>query len=103
GTVEVHHSVLTEDAWRQAEKGEEIGAGWSLRTGEESKVLLRFPQDNTVILRNNSQLTVDRLLSDGQASLSASEGGILVNIENALSEGSNFEVRTPTALAVVRG
>lgn len=103
GSVEVRHTELTENQWRQAEKGENIGAGWSLRTGEESKVQLRFPEDNVVILRQNSELVVDRLSADGGASLEALSGGILVNIENALSPGSQFEVKTPTALAVVRG
>ncbi|MCB1216531.1 FecR domain-containing protein [bacterium] len=103
GTVEVRHSELTDDEWRMAEKGESIGAGWKLRTGDESKVQLLFPQDNVLILKQNSELVIDRLSADGGASLEALGGGILVNIQNALSPGSQFEVKTPTALAVVRG
>lgn len=102
GRVELRHISLTEDKWQAAEKGQLIGAGWSLRTAAESKVQLLFPGDNVVILSQNSELTIDELRGEG-ATLSAASGGLLVDIRNQLSAGSQFEVKTENALAVVRG
>ena len=102
GKVELMHLELTKGDWRQAAKGEQISAGWSLRTGEESKVQLLFPGDNIVILRQNSELTIDELRGEG-ATLSALTGGVLVDIRNQLAADSQFEVKTTSALAVVRG
>jgi hypothetical protein len=103
GTVEVQNAVATKGQWVAAKKDQVIGAGWNLRTAASSKVQLVFPKDNVVILKENSVLSVDKLDAGGGAQLSAKSGGLLADIKNALSPGSTFEVKTPNALAVVRG
>ena len=103
GTVEVMHTANTKGQWVKAKKDQQIGAGWSLRTAADSKAQLVFPQDNVVILKASSLLTVDNLTAGGGAKLNAKSGGLLVDIKRALSAGSEFEVQTPSALAVVRG
>ncbi len=103
GTVEVAHADLTAAEWIAAGVGMEIGSGWRLRTGEASKAQLVFPRDNVVILKENSVLYVDKLDAGGGAGLQASAGSLLVDLANALAPGSDFELETPTALAVVRG
>lgn len=103
GTVEVAHADLTAAEWIAASVGIEIGGGWRLRTGEASKAQLVFPRDNVVILKENSVLYVDQLDAGGGAGLQASAGSLLVDLQNALAPGSDFELETPTALAVVRG
>lgn len=103
GAVEVLHPDFTKGEWQPASTDQVIGAGWKLRTLEGGKVQLVFPQDNVVILKENSVLYVDKLDLGGGASVESDEGSLLVDIRNALSPGSEFELKTPTALAVVRG
>src|SRR4051794_27492452 len=61
GTVEVSHPKQTSGKWQAAKQGESIGLGWKLRTGKGGKVQLTFPKNNTVILKENSVLYVDKL------------------------------------------
>lgn len=103
GTVEVSHPEETQRVWEAALVGQQLGAGWNLRTGADSKAQLVFPRDNVVILKENSVLYVDKLDDGGGAQLEAESGSLLVNLLNALAPGSDFELETPTALAVVRG
>jgi hypothetical protein len=103
GTIEMCHPSETNGRWIAAREGQKIGAGWELRTGYASKVELALPKDNVVILRENSVLYLDLLLNNGGANLRTDKGGLLVNIRHSLSPGSEFEVKTPSALAVVRG
>ena len=103
GAVEVYHADDTGARWTTANVGQELGAGWRLRTGAGAKVQLVFPRDNVVILKENSVLYVDKLDQGGGAELEADSGSLLVDLKNALAPGSEFELETPTALAVVRG
>ena len=103
GQVEVRHETETSDKWVGARMGQTIGNGWRLRTGDKSKVQLVLPQDNVVILKENSVLNVDTLEPGGGGRIGADQGGLLVDLRNALSPGSDFELATPSALAVVRG
>ncbi|MBN2080648.1 FecR domain-containing protein [bacterium] len=103
GTVEAAHAEETSREWVAASVGQELTEGWRLRTGADSKVQLVFPRDNVVILKENSVLYVDQLDLGGGANLEADQGSLLVQLANALAPGSDFELETPTALAVVRG
>jgi hypothetical protein len=103
GAVEVAHAEATGGAWQAATTGMELGAGWRLRTGEAAKAQLVFPRDNVVILKADSVLYVDFLDAGGGAKLQADEGSLLIDLANMLAPGSEFELETPTALAVVRG
>jgi hypothetical protein len=103
GTVESVNAAATGGEWIAAYPGDALGPGWSLRTGPGSKALLVFPLENTVVLKENSYLTINAADADGGAQLESSDGGILVNIKNHLSGGAEFQVDTGAALAVVRG
>jgi hypothetical protein len=103
GTVEVKHTEATGGEWQAAKAGAKLAAGWTLRTGKDGKAQLIFPRDNVVILKENSVLYVENLESGGGGTLASDGGDFLVNLKNALSPGSEFEVKTPSALAVVRG
>jgi hypothetical protein len=103
GSIQLCHPNETGVRWITAREGQKIGTGWELRTGAASKVELTLPKDNVVILRENSVLYLDLLLDNGGANLRTGQGGLLVNVRHSLSPGSEFEVKTPSALAVVRG
>lgn len=103
GTVEALQAEATGGEWLAAYPGDEFGVGWSLRTGSDGKALLVFPLGNTVVLKANSYLTVNALDAGGGAQLESSDGGLLVDIQHKLQPGSEFQVDTGAALAVVRG
>lgn len=103
GTIELNHPQETDGRWITAHEGQKVGSGWELRTGSASKAELLLPRENTVILRENSVLYIDWLLLSGGARLRTDNGGLLVDIKQGLSPGSEFEVQAPSALAVVRG
>jgi hypothetical protein len=103
GTVEISHPKQTAGKWQAAKQGGTIGRGWKLRTAKGGKVQLTFPKNNTVILKENSVLYVDKLDGGGGGKLLTDKGGFLFELKNALSPGSKFEVDTPAALATVRG
>ncbi len=103
GSIELCHQSETDGRWIPAQEGQKVGSGWELRTGSASKAELLLPRENTVILRENSVLYIDWLLLSGGARLRTDKGGLLVDIKQGLSPGSEFEVQAPSALAVVRG
>jgi hypothetical protein len=103
GSIELFNQSETNGRWVAAREGQKIGSGWELRTGAASRVELLLPRNSLVILRENSVLYVDWLLLNGGACLRTDVGGMLVDIRNSLSPGSEFRVKTPSALAVVRG
>jgi hypothetical protein len=103
GSVESLHADETGGEWIEALPGDELGAGWELRTGPDGKAQLLFPHDNVVILRENSYLVVRGIDGGGGAQLESNRGGLLVDLRNKLDAGSEFTVETGVAQAVVRG
>jgi len=103
GTVEVMHKDATHGKWIDAEVDQELSAGWSLRTGDESKAQLVFPKDNVVILKEHSVLIVHEVTAAGGAHIESTDGGLLVQLKNHLDPGSEFTLDTPDAQAIVRG
>jgi hypothetical protein len=99
GTVEVNHG----GKWVAAERFQDIGPGWQLRTGKASKAMLVFPFGNICIIKANSLLTVDKLGLEAGSKLKLDSGGLLADLRTALSPGSEFSVETASALAAVRG
>lgn len=88
--------------------GESIGMGSRIRTGEKSSALLLFDDGSRVLLRQASELRLQR--SDKRAL----DGGFLVTLELVrgglenivtpqASPGNRFEIRSPAAVAAVRG
>jgi len=101
GPVEIRAAKQT--AWEQAELGQVLVAGDTLRTLKGGKVQLLFPGNALVLIKENSVLSVKELQDDGGGKVKTLVGGFLFNLQKALSPGSTFEVETPGALAVVRG
>jgi ferric-dicitrate binding protein FerR (iron transport regulator) len=103
GSVEVMSADGTHGAWQAAERFQDIGTGWQLRTGEGSKAMLVFPMGNIVLLRENSVLTVDKLGWKEGTRLNLTAGGLVADLRSALSPGAEFSVQSESALAAVRG
>jgi hypothetical protein len=103
GDVKVMNKTETKGQWVDAEAKQQLSAGWSLRTGEESKAQLVFPKDNVVILKENSVLVIHELGNGGAAHIESTDGGLLVQLKHHLDPGAEFTLDTPDAQAIVRG
>jgi len=101
GPVQVRAKAQSE--WADANLGQVLQPGETLRTLKGGKVQLLFPQNTIVLIKENSVLSVKDLSEGGGGKVKTLVGGFLFNLQEALSPGSTFEVETPSALAVVRG
>ncbi len=107
-----HGHAMVEQAGRPvraAVAGEELPTHAQLRTGPGSSVLLEFDDGSRVMLRQASELRLvqsDRRLLDGgfMVELELLRGG-LENMVTPLRQApaTRFEIRTPAAVAAVRG
>lgn len=103
GAVEVLEPDAAPDQWVDAELGQQLTAGWSLRTGSQSKAQLVFPHDNVIILKEKSVLTISEVFKSGAAHVKSTDGGLLVQLKHKLDPGAEFTLDAPTAQAIVRG
>jgi hypothetical protein len=93
--------------WRTLALGNDVFVGDRLRTAEASRLKILMRDDAVVTLGPRSELVVDEQVvrSDG----GTSRLGVLVGAMRAVvterygTPGSSFEVKTPTAVAGVRG
>lgn len=84
-----------------AEEGAILEAGDSIRTKESSSVEISFDPDDKNISKIGEKSLVLLLLKDAEK-LELMDGDIFSTL-NDLPKGSSFEIRTPSALAGVRG
>lgn len=106
GEVEVRHTA--EAAWTAAEAGERLGPGAEIRAGGGGTAELAFFDGSTVALEGGTQLALEQMA----ARRSGSERVIVIHQESGRTDyvvqplpdaESRFEVRTLTAVAMVRG
>ena len=98
GTVTVRDSKGTARAAKQTEL---LKVGEEVEVGDESYVDLSYDKDwkNVTRLEANSKV---KITSIAPGKLDLTEGGIFAKLKK-LPQDSAFEVRTPTAVATVRG
>ncbi len=74
-------------------------------TGEASLVGLLADSDKHILAKENSCFTIDSVGTEkkGKITIHLEYGSALIEIENKLPEGSEFEVTTPNATVSVRG
>jgi len=83
-----------------AAAGLPLAAGDRIQTGAESSAEIGFSGEHCVSLRSNSEFTMASLRR-GDAQLQLAGGSLLADIRARL--GGSFRVRTPAAVAAVRG
>ncbi|MBI4398581.1 MAG: FecR domain-containing protein [Candidatus Omnitrophica bacterium] len=96
--------------WLSAEKGITLQEKDSIRTGKDSKAELTLSgkgsPSGTVHVSENSEMSLDKLMIDQegweQTLLDVRVGKILIRART-LEGDSQFEVKTPTSIAGVRG
>ncbi|MBI5622829.1 MAG: FecR domain-containing protein [Elusimicrobia bacterium] len=84
-----------------AEKDMPLEEGDRLKTGADGYAEAAFEGESVVVLKANSQLTVNATRKAG-SELHLGFGSLLAKIGSLLG-GSGFRVRTPTAVCAVRG
>lgn len=105
GTVEFLSSG--QDAWKEATEGMELAGGDKIRTGNNGMASILFSNGSIVTLKPNTEFEIQSLsISKDEDSveykLQLTRGKLRAILEE-LGEGSSFEIRTPTAVAAVRG
>lgn len=82
-----------------------LQSGDVVYTGEKSKVTLRLDDDKYVVIDENSKLTLqaEGTAEDSKTSITLEYGAIFTDIQNKLSEKSDFIVVAPHSVASVRG
>lgn len=94
--------------WTSAKKGAAISEGAWIRTGGESEAVLRWQQGHIVKFTAFTTLKIAKMSMDSASNkestqLDVSVGKILVKSQKLMSSNSTFSVKTPTAVAGVRG
>ncbi len=84
------------------EEGAPLEVGDRVRTGKDGSAEIAFEGDSIVTLRPNSEIRIADARR-GRVEIAAARGGLLAKIQKALGMGGGFRVRTPTAVAAVRG
>lgn len=100
--------VITGAASRPAQAGEDLLPGSELRTADKASALLEFEDGSRVMLRQASELRLlradQRLLDGGKTvTLELLRGGLENIVTPGLKHENRFEIRSPAAVAAVRG
>ena len=93
---------------RAAVAGEQLQAPSGLRTGPDGSATLQFADGSRVLVRRDSELQLQTTQKSllGQASivaLSLLQGSVENQVTPVGHSGGRFEIRTPAAIAAVRG
>lgn len=87
--------------YADAKPGQDVLFGDTIRVGKGGIAHLIFPDRGAVLLREETVLTLQG--SPSRTTLSFKFGEFLIGISKKLSNGQSFRVRTPAAVAAVRG
>lgn len=90
-----------------AKVGTKVNAGDMIVTGTDSRAKIVMSDRNIINLSPNTKLKIESYVNDGKSknvNLSLLEGKVRNNVEQKYDNDKNkFEIRTPTAVAGVRG
>ncbi len=105
GTAEIVRGAVASPA----QAGAAIAKGDELRTGRPGRIRVMFQDQSVVTVSDDSRLTVDEQVFDPDRSKAQSNLGLLKGKVSSIVSayynwsGSKYEVKTPTAVAGVRG
>ncbi|KPK42595.1 MAG: hypothetical protein AMJ78_01925 [Omnitrophica WOR_2 bacterium SM23_29] len=109
--VEVAGSVTVRSRgtlfWHDAKVNEVLSAGDEIETKEDGKIEIRLENRNIINLKPNTKLILQKLSQDLETGdyenlLECNIGKIRAQVEK-IKGNSKFEIKTPTAVAAVRG
>ncbi|MBI4051619.1 MAG: FecR domain-containing protein [Elusimicrobia bacterium] len=99
GTVEFLSG--RQEQWTPAEAGTLLEPGDSVRTGKNSSAEIMTAEENVLDLSENSVFSVPK--EEAHSSFFLRAGTVLARIKSFLKGEKRFRIRTPTAVAAVRG
>ncbi len=88
--------------WEDARNGQKVDAGASIKTGSGAEVIVAWGEGKAIKVSPLSNIKLESLAS-AKSKINLSEGKIFARTNKLKSAGGTFEVRTPTAIAGVRG
>ena len=100
--------LKTDNSVEPVTTGQKLTAGTALKTGENSKLNIKFADGSIVSMQPNSILTLDTLsiYSGGgmvDTTLRLQQGKLETEANPAHRQGNQMQIVTPTAVAAVRG
>ncbi|MEE8470970.1 MAG: FecR domain-containing protein, partial [Dehalococcoidia bacterium] len=105
GTAEVQ--LPGSDIWQRAENGMIVDAGSRVKTSEASRALLTFFEGSTIELEPNTEVVVERIerVEEQRFEIVLRQwlGKTWSRVVEKADPGSRYEIRTPSAYALVRG
>lgn len=104
GVVEVKRSVSDKEI--PAFQGMKLEDADRIRTGEESRAMIKLSPDTRAILASGSEISVAEMYLSGddiRAVFSLEKGGIGNIVDEVLTPDSKYEIKTPTAVLGIRG
>lgn len=93
--------------WHDAKVNELLSAGDTIETKDNGKIEIRLDNGNVIDLKPDSKLVLQKLTQDTKSGdyqnlFESSQGRLRAKVSK-LKGDSKFEIKTPTALAAVRG
>ncbi|HOO73079.1 MAG TPA: FecR family protein [Spirochaetota bacterium] len=79
-----------------------VGSGDTVKTGAKSFTTIQFEDKGLIRIQENTTLCLTSLFGEGNGELLLKNGQVLTKI-NRLMKGEQFQIKTPTAVASVRG
>ncbi len=105
GTAEVQ--MYGSDSWQVAKDGVVLDAGTRVRTNQEAQAVLTFFEGTTIKLESGTDIEVEKVRgADDQPTeivLKQWLGKTWSRVVKKIDPGSRYEIKTPSAYALVRG
>ena len=95
---------VTGEEWQKATRGETLGSGDKVKTGEKSLAIIKFKDNSMVRVRQQSELTITGTVSGSSFSKSVdlSNGSFGFHVQKQKSD-EEFRFTSPTSVASIRG
>jgi len=94
------------NSWKAVGLSKTIRFGDSIKTAAESRLEITFEKTNTVTIGENSKVLVSEVAGkDGEQKIQIFTyfGSVISDIKKLARGNKNYEVKTPTAIAAIRG
>ena len=96
------------NTWQPLTEDDLLDSGTQIRTGEDSSVLLTFPDDSKTVAAPNTELEILEISSSPSGNrdtilIKQNLGQTLNLVQPSDSANSRFEIQTPAATVIVRG
>jgi len=105
---EVSAKAAGTDSWNAVKTGDSLSQGAQLKTGKKGEAVVKWPQGHFMKIHPLAIVSIDKLQFDNKGKnetteISLESGKILVRANKLVSSSASFQIKTPTAVAAVRG